>query len=162
MLYGAGLGVVLAILWITLSGYLDKPLLLWLGAGSVAFAVFLTVRMRILDRETVPYARLPRLLFYYVWLGGQIFAANVAVLRAMLRPSIDITPRLTRVPAGQRTELGRTVFANSITLTPGTVTVEVEEDGFLVHGLNEDFIAPEGFRVMGEQAAAASDGGARK
>ena len=87
-----------------------------------------------------------------------IVKANLAVLRLVMKPEIEVEPRLIRVPAEQRTDLGRSVFANSITLTPGTVTVDVEDDGFLVHALDNSFTDPAGFAEMGARSDIASDG----
>ena len=75
-----------------------------------------------------------------------------------MKPDLDVEPRLVRVPAEQQSDLGRCVFANSITLTPGTVTVDVEEDGFLVHALDTAFTDPAGFAEMGARSDRASDG----
>ena len=158
MFYGIGLTAALAILWLTLSGRWDNPLLLQLGAASVVFAVLMTLRMRILDRETSPFGRFLPLFLYWIWLFKEIIAANIEVMIAVLRPEMDINARLIRVPVDARSDLARCTFANSITLTPGTVTVEVEEDGFLVHALLADFASPEGFAEMGARVDAASDG----
>ncbi|HAQ35975.1 MAG: cation:proton antiporter [Maricaulis sp.] len=157
MIYGAGLAVILAVIWWVLSGY-DKTLLLALGGASVVVTLLLSIRMRIIDRETVPFFRLPMLIPFYGWLGGEIAKSNVAVLKAALNPSIDITPRLVRVPVDAESDLSRCVFANSITLTPGTVTVEVEEDAFLVHALTPDFTGADGFAEMNARADRATDG----
>lgn len=161
MIYGASLSIVLAVLWAVLSGYFDKPLLLALGVVSIIVTLILAIRMKIIDRETSPFLRLPTLIPFYMWLGGEIAKANVAVVKASLNPPIDITPRLVRVPVEARSDLARCIFANAITLTPGTVTVEVEEDGFLVHALSPEFTAPEGFADMNARAASATDGGGR-
>lgn len=159
MIYGVSLSLVLALLWWVLSGY-DKITLLAFGVASVIIAMVLVLRMRILDRETAPFVRLPTLVPYYTWLGGEIAKANLAVVKAALKPEIDITPRLVRVPVKADTDLSRCVFANSITLTPGTVTVEIEDDAFLVHALDTSFTAPEGFAEMNLHASRATDGGA--
>lgn len=157
MIYGTGLAVVLAVIWWVLSGY-DKTLLLALGAASVVVTMILAIRMRIIDRETVPFFRLATLIPFYTWLGGEIAKSNVAVLKAALKPEIDVTPRLVRVPVEAQTDLSRCIFANSITLTPGTVTVEVEEDAFLVHALTPDFTGADGFAEMNARADRATDG----
>ncbi|MEE2527027.1 Na+/H+ antiporter subunit E [Hyphobacterium sp. HN65] len=159
MIYGVSLSLVLALLWWVLSGY-DKITLLAFGAASVVIAMVLVFRMRILDRETAPFVRLPTLIPYYIWLGGEIAKANFDVIRAALKPEIDITPRLVRVPVKADTDLSRCIFANSITLTPGTVTVEIEDDAFLVHALDTSFTSPDGFAEMNLHAARATDGGA--
>ncbi|WP_417468857.1 Na+/H+ antiporter subunit E [Maricaulis sp.] len=162
MTYGVGLTVILVLLWLTLSGQYtlsgDYPLVIGFGVLSVVGAVALAARMRILDRETVPLLPAWSLVPYWFWLGGEILAANFAVLRLVMKPAIDVEPRLVRVPAEQRSGLGHAVFANSITLTPGTVTIDVEEDGFLVHALDTSFTDPAGFAEMGSRSDIASDG----
>jgi multicomponent Na+:H+ antiporter subunit E len=162
MFYGISLTVVLAVLWLTLSGNYtlsgDNVLLIVLGVLSIAAAVGLTIRMRILDRETVPVGPSLALFAYWSWLGREIVNANLAVVRLVMKPEIDIEPRLVRVPVDLRSGLGRCVFANSITLTPGTVTVDVEADGFLVHALDNSFTDPAGFAEMGHRSDIASDG----
>jgi multicomponent Na+:H+ antiporter subunit E len=157
MIYGVSLSLVLALLWWVLSGY-DKITLLAFGAASVVITMVLVLRMRILDRETAPFVRLHTLIPYYIWLGGEIAKANLDVVRQSLKPEIDITPRLVRVPVTAETDLARCVFANSITLTPGTVTVEIEEDAYLVHALDSSFTAAEAFADMNLHAARATDG----
>ncbi|MEA1941358.1 MAG: Na+/H+ antiporter subunit E [Pseudomonadota bacterium] len=162
MFYGVGLTAVLVALWLTLSGPYtlsgDYPIVMGLGAISIAVTVALTFRMRIVDRETVPVVPAPALFGYWSWLGREIVASNLAVLRLVMKPELDIEPRLVRVPATQRSGLGLCVFANSITLTPGTVTVDIEDDGFLVHALDNSFTDPEGFAEMGARSDIASDG----
>jgi multicomponent Na+:H+ antiporter subunit E len=162
MFYGVSLTAILVALWLTLSGPFtlsgDYPIVMTLGVVSITLAVALTFRMRIVDRETVPVAPAFPLFAYWSWLGGEILKANLAVTRLVMKPKLDIEPRLVRVPAEQRSGLGLCVFANSITLTPGTVTVDVEEDGFLVHALDTSFTDPAGFAEMGARSDAASDG----
>ena len=162
MFYGVSLTAILVALWLTLSGPYtlsgDYPNVIVLGVLSIAFAVGLTFRMRIVDRETVPVGPAFALVAYWSWLGREIVNANLAVLKMVMKPEIDIEPRLVHVPAEQRSGLGRCVFANSITLTPGTVTVDVEEDGFLVHALDNSFTDPAGFAEMGARSDIASDG----
>ena len=162
MTYGVGLTAILVLLWLTLSGHYtlawDNPLLIAFGVFSVVGTVALAARMRILDRETVPVAPAIPLMLYWAWLGREILNANLAVVRLVMKPEIDVEPRLVRVPAGQRSELGHTVFANSITLTPGTVTIDVEDDAFLVHALDTSFTDPAGFAEMGKRSDVATDG----
>tara|TARA_R110002072_G_scaffold36201_3_gene106674 strand:- start:1226 stop:1729 length:504 start_codon:yes stop_codon:yes gene_type:complete len=162
MTYSVGLTVVLVLLWLTLSGQYtlsgDYPLVIGFGVLSIVTTVALTARMRILDRETVPILPALPLAVYWVWLGREILAANLAVVKLVMKPEIDVEPRLVRVPAEQRSGLGHAVFANSITLTPGTVTIDVEADGFLVHALDSSFTDPAGFAEMGARSDLASDG----
>lgn len=162
MTYGIGLTAILILLWFTLSGQYtlsgDYPLIIGFGVLSIVGTVALTFRMRILDRETVPVLPALPLMIYWLWLGREVLIANLAVVKLVMRPEIDIEPRLVRVPAEQRSGLGHAVFANSITLTPGTVTIDIEDDGFLIHALDTSFTDPTGFAEMGARSDIASDG----
>ncbi|MEL6857705.1 MAG: Na+/H+ antiporter subunit E [Pseudomonadota bacterium] len=159
--YFLGLVVVLGALWTGLSGYytLNKSLIASLGAVSVLLSGILAYRFDILDREGSPYARLPQILAYWAWLLVEIFKANWVVIKACLKATIDINPALVKVKTGCESDLARTVFANSITLTPGTVSVEVEGNKILVHALYEDAAGPGAFADMDRRARRACDGG---
>lgn len=160
--YVVGLTAVLTALWLGLSGYFDKPILLFFGVVSVTLSVVLTARMGILDRDASPYLRFHRILAYLPWLVGEILKANAKVLRACLAANLDIRPTLVKVKTGCRSDLAKTIFANSITLTPGTVTVDVDGDMLLVHGLYEEDSQPEAFEEMDRRVVDAVDGKARR
>ena len=68
----------------------------------------------------------------------EIVLSNLAVARVILDPKLPIHPRILRVPAGQRSDLGQVIYANSITLTPGTVTLDVRDGHMLVHALTTE------------------------
>ena len=138
MTYAAGLVAVLAAVWLLLSGYFDKPLLLGLGAVSVALVAFISLRMRIVDDEGLPIQLPAGLVRYLPWLVVEIVKANVDVALRILRPDLPIRPRVIQVRAGQRTDVGRVIYANSITLTPGTVTIDTEGDHITVHALTKE------------------------
>ena len=161
--YFLGLIVVLIALWTGLSGYytLNKPLIATLGGISILLSGILAYRFDILDRESSPYARLPQLMAYWVWVVVEIFKANWVVIKACLRSNLDINPALVKVKTGCESDLARTVFANSITLTPGTVSVEVEGDKILVHALYEDSAGPGAFDEMDRRSREACDGRAK-
>ncbi len=128
---------VLAVVWLLWSGHYT-PLILSLGAVSLALVVAVGRKMRILDDEGAPL-RLPLgLPLYLPWLAFEIAKASVDVALRVLKPSLPISPRVVRVRAGQRTDLGRVIYANSITLTPGTVTVDTEGDTIAVHALTAE------------------------
>lgn len=82
-----------------------------------------------------------RPLLYIPWLLWEIVKSNFHVAKIVLSPKMPISPRLIRVKASQRTDLGRVIYANSITLTPGTVTMDVRGEDFLVHALTKDTAA---------------------
>ncbi len=143
--------MVLAAYWLTLSGYFHKPILLIMGVISIFIVLALSWRMKILDSETVPYFH-GKALGYYVWLFVEITKANMGVVKAVLSPEMEISPTITKVPMKQSTDLGRVTFANSITLTPGTIAMEMCEDTILVHALLAEMTEPSGFIEMSDRA----------
>jgi multicomponent Na+:H+ antiporter subunit E len=150
--FAAILFLFLALTWWVLSGY-TKPLLLTLGFISLSLVIIICARMRILDRETVPYMTVPQTLAYFCWLFVEIVKSNIAVVREILSPDMEVSPTLTKIPTANRSDLAKTMFANSITLTPGTVSLALEDDHILVHALLEEMSAPEDFEEMGERSA---------
>ncbi|MEL6919617.1 MAG: Na+/H+ antiporter subunit E [Pseudomonadota bacterium] len=157
MTYFIALMSVLAALWLGLSG-IYTPLLLSFGAVSVVITMILVYRLDILDREVVPYGALPAAALYWVWLVGEIIKANWVVIKACLRADLDIHPALVRVKTTCRSDIAKATFANSITLTPGTVTLTVDGDKLLVHALYEAEAQPEAFIEMDRRSARAIDG----
>ena len=135
--YTVSLALVLYGVWLLWSGHYGL-LLLTFGAVSCAGVVALTRRMGILDEESVPIELVLRFLRYGPWLLWEIVRANVDVARRILDPRLPIQPRVIRVRASQRHDLSRTIYANSITLTPGTVSVDIEGDEITVHALSRD------------------------
>ena len=150
--------VILVLYWLALSGYFDHMVLFVTGGISVALVVALVARMKILDAETVPYVH-GKALGYFPWLFREIIKANFAVVKAVLSPDMEISPSLIEIDMEQESDLGRTVFANSITLTPGTVSIVLDEKKILVHALLDEMTDPEGFQEMGRRSGwAVSDG----
>ncbi|MCP1336031.1 Na+/H+ antiporter subunit E [Futiania mangrovi] len=141
MLHSVTLGLGLAVLWLALSGYYDKPLLLGLGVFSVLLVTWIARRMDVVDGEAVPLQMRSAIFGYWPWLGKEITKSAIAVCKLALGPKSALSPTLVRVKASQRTDLGRVTYANSITLTPGTVTVDIDEDVLLVHGLTRAMAA---------------------
>lgn len=127
--------LVLFAFWLLLSG-LFTAFLMVAGAVTALAVVLFSRRMDIVDHEGHPVHLAPRaLLVYWPWLIKEITKSAWQVSTIILQPSLPISPTLIRVPTTQKTDVGRTVYANSITLTPGTISVEVGRDEFLVHAL---------------------------
>lgn len=137
MLRILGLFLSLLALWWILSGY-PYPLILGFGLVSVVLAVWLARRMFLTDYEGVPLHLLGRGMLFWPWLLREIWRANITVARIIVSPNMPISPTVFRVPARQKTALGRVLYGNSITLTPGTVTLSVEEDFLEVHALTRE------------------------
>ncbi len=157
MSYVFSLAIALTLFWFGMS-FMTKPLILILGVISVALTVTLVGRLGLLDRETAPYHRIFAFIRYAPWLIGEIIKSNWKVLKAILSPELDIHPTLVKVRTTCKSDLAKVVFANSITLTPGTVTLRVEDDFMLVHGLYEVDSEPEDFAEMDRRASIAADG----
>ncbi|MFC1499506.1 Na+/H+ antiporter subunit E [Candidatus Zixiibacteriota bacterium] len=132
-----GLFVSLLILWLLSSGHYTA-LIISFGIFSCALVVFLAWKMEIIDSEGVPIHLLGRGLIYFPWLIWQIILSNIDVTKRVLSPKVDVSPRLIEVKTSQKTDLGRVIYANSITLTPGTVSIMVHDDRILVHAIAEE------------------------
>ncbi|MCU0730402.1 MAG: Na+/H+ antiporter subunit E [Hyphomonas sp.] len=152
------LGICLAIIafWVANSGHY-KPLMLGFLALSTLITLFVSARLKIIDREGSPYVRLAGFLAYYPWLFWEVVKSNLVIIKACLRADLDINPALVKIKTNCKTDLAKVTFANSITLTPGTVTVEIEGDKLLVHGLYEANTQPEAFEEMDRRCARAAD-----
>lgn len=142
------MGLTLFGLWLLLSGFFE-PLLLGLGVASCVVIVLIARRMRLIDEESVP-TQLPfiRLFSYWAWLAGEVTKANIAVARVILSRKMPINQQLIYVPVSQKTDMGQVIYANSITLTPGTITVETGPGRFLVHAVTEEAADMDGLAEM--------------
>ena len=123
--------------WLLLSGH-TNPLLLSLGLLSVTAVVACVSRLEVLDDEGVPVHLLPGLIRYVPWLIGQVIRSNLDVARRIVSPELPIHPSVVKVDATHHTEVGRVTYANSITLTPGTISLDVSAETIEVHALTED------------------------
>ena len=128
---------ILCLYWFLLSGH-TSILLLTLGLASVILVVWLVRRM---DRnDNAPFRMLFKMEFfsYLGWLIWQVIITNIDVARRIWDPSLPIKPASRKIKVSIKDPLIKTIYANSITLTPGTVTTEVGEDYFIVHALNAE------------------------
>lgn len=161
MTYLPGLLIILAAFWFALSGE-TSPFFLGLAGVSIVLTLWLAARLRIIGRDSSPYHRLPQLLIYFGWLIGEIVKANVAVIARIFGPRHAVDPAIVYLRSNARTDLGRALFANSITLTPGTVTVDMKGDKVMVHALVRENASVASFEPMDRRAAAAADTAKRK
>ncbi len=129
--------VALAIVWLLLSGHYD-PLIVGLGAVSCVLVTWIALRMDVVDREGHPIHLTWRAPFYWSWLLWQIVKSNFTVARIIVSPSLPISPELVKVDTSQSDDLGRVIYANSITLTPGTVSIYVWSNSIEVHALTRE------------------------
>jgi multicomponent Na+:H+ antiporter subunit E len=137
-LKSVALFLAMATLWLLWSG-LYKPLLLVLGLLSCLLVVWLVRRLDTVDHESVPLSLGWRIVPYWLWLMREIAVSSVAVTRIVLSPRMPISPRVVRVQALPVTEVGRVVLGNSITLTPGTLVTDIDDEGVItVHALTRE------------------------
>ena len=129
--------VALCVVWLLLSGHYTTTLMTY-GALSCAGVVLLVRHLGILDVEALPTHLGIRPFLYAPWLLKEIVLSNLAVARVILNPRLPIHPRILRVDASQKTHVGQVTYANSITLTPGTVTLDMRDGRLLVHALTTD------------------------
>ena len=139
MLNIIGLTLTLTACWLLMSG-VYTPLILFLGFVSVVFVLYLTRRMDALDEDVFEFKLKRKHFSYWSWLAKEIFKANIDVSKVILSPKMNLSPRLVRVPLSQSNELASVIYANSITLTPGTVSVDIEGDEIIVHALTQELM----------------------
>lgn len=134
-----GLAVLLAAFWLLLSGHYT-PLLIALGGLSVALVVWIMVRAHIFDRTIFTWHFSRRIPRYCLWLSGKILRSSLAVSRLVWSPRVELRPAEGDTPA-ELPELSQVIYANSITLTPGTLSLSVGEADIAVHSLESSDLA---------------------
>ena len=139
MRYIIGLTLSLTAFWLLMSG-IYTPLILFLGFMSILFVLYLTRRMDAVDEDVFEFKLNRKYFFYWSWLAKEIFKANINVSKIILSPKMKLSPRMVRVPLSQSNELATVIYANSITLTPGTVSVDIEGNEIIVHALSQELM----------------------
>lgn len=130
--------ILIFLFWFLLSGH-TSPLLIALGIFSTVLTMFLSHRMNIIDRDTYSVHMSFRLLKYYLFLGKEILVANIDVIKKIMSPD-SIDPKIAKIPTVKQTDVSKVTYANSITLTPGTVTMDLQDDEITVYALSQDAI----------------------
>jgi len=133
------LSLSLAIFWLLNSGHYT-PLMLSLGVLSIALVLYIAHRMDVVDHEAQPLHITLKLPVYYAWLTKAIIRDNLLVVKHIWLGNKSISPTLKTIKASQQTDIGKVIYANSITLTPGTVTVKLEGDQLMIHALLRESI----------------------
>jgi len=128
-----------AVVWLLLSGHYTA-LILSFGAVSLLIVIWFMWRMDRVDEELGVLPMRPRVLYYLLWLMWQVVLSNIDLVRRIWDPTLPIWPTWQRLDIKVTSSLAKTLYANSITLTPGTLTTDVREDHFMVHSLSPDGI----------------------
>jgi multicomponent Na+:H+ antiporter subunit E len=131
------LAVFLFGFWIVLSGHYT-PVLIAAGVVSAAVCVLVAIRARVADAEGHPIEVFRGAITYFPWLIREIVKSGWSVAKIIVHPRLPISPTMTVVRASQKSTVGVATYANSITLTPGTITVRVNGNDLTVHALTRD------------------------
>lgn len=131
--------VLLSVFWLLLSGYI-QPLLLSFGAISVAIVLLVLKRMDAVDKEPMEIGSGHKVTSYLVWLLGQIISSSIHVTKLIWGPSSQISPSLVKINANNVSPKKQVLYVNSITLTPGTLSVDLEDGEITVHALQKSSI----------------------
>ena len=134
------LSIIFFSIWFALSGHNDT-FFLTIGVVVTALCILIVNRMR--DSEVVNgldlsghfVRQLVGYVVYFVWLLKEIMNSAWIVTQIIIDPKLPINPNTVKIRASQRTSLGLVVFANSITLTPGTLTIDITGQELMVHSL---------------------------
>lgn len=124
----------LFLLWLLLSGYFKTNLIVF-GILSCAFVTYLSIKLKIYSSHHERIKFNLRLPLYIPWLLKEIFKSNLHVARHILMSADSIQPQTVCLKPTQKTSTGLAVHANSITLTPGTISVDIDDNEILVHAL---------------------------
>ena len=147
--------------WIMLNGRWTTEIAI---IGVVICALLYAFLVAFMDysprKEWAVTKRFGKIVGYGVYLVGEVFKSAFAVIRLIWSPKMETEPRLSSFRTRLRTDAGKVVLANSITLTPGTITVDVRKDKFLIHCLDQEFdVGQEGFDM--EERVMKVEGGSR-
>lgn len=134
MRHTISLSLALAAFWLLNSGHYT-PLILSLAVISIAVVLYIVHRMDVVDHESQPLHLTLKLPGYFLWLTKKIILANISVVKHIWLGNETISPTVTIMKASQKTDIGKVIYANSITLTPGTVAVNLVGDQIMVHAL---------------------------
>ncbi len=130
--------IIMFVFWFLLSGHTD-PILLTLGVVSSLLVSYWSNDFLIGKGKKLDLAKGFRLLIYLPWLFWQIVLANILVVKLVLSPKLSLEPEILTIEHGLKTEFGIVLLANSITLTPGTITIDATGRELTVHAVDKSF-----------------------
>ena len=134
--------LVFLLLWILLNGQLTGEIVCFgIVIAGAMYAFFCKFMDYSIEKDILLLRKLPLILLYILVLFWEIIKANVSAIRLTLSYRNEIDPVIVQFQTGLKTDLANVVLANSITLTPGTITVAMEEDELPVHALDVSLAA---------------------
>lgn len=134
------LAVLLVVFWLLNSG-LFKPLIFILGAISIVLVLIISSRMKVIDEESQPLHLTRNIPGYYLWLLKELVTSNIKVVSTIWQGNLQLQPALATIKMDHLSDMGKVIYANSISLTPGTVTTDVTENSITVHALDHSSIS---------------------
>jgi len=137
MRYTLGLFLLLIAFWASNSN-IHTGLLFFLGLLSIILVLLISWRMSLLDSESLPLHLLIRIIPFYAWLLKEIVVNSFYVLKLIFRGEQALSPTIITIPLDFKEDLSRVIFANSITLTPGTLSLQLDRDSIQVHALTRE------------------------
>jgi multicomponent Na+:H+ antiporter subunit E len=135
MKHTISLFLTLAAFWLLNSGHYSV-LILSLGFVSIALILVISHKMDVVDNESQPIYLSRKIFGYFLWLIKEIIKANITVVKHIWLGEGSISPTLKKIKISQETDMGKVIYANSITLTPGTVAIDLVDNEITVHALN--------------------------
>ena len=135
--------------WVLLNGQFTLEIAIVGAIVCAALYAFMCTYMGYSPKQEWRIARrLPRIASYFIYLVGEVFKSSFGVIKLIWSPKLVVEPEVTSFRTRLRTDAGKVVLANSITMTPGTITVDVQDDKFLIHCLDISFdVGKEGFEM---------------
>lgn len=134
MKHTISLFLTLVAFWLLNSGHYSL-LISSLGFASIALVLVITHKMDVVDNESQPVYLSTKIFGYYMWLIKEIIKANITVVKHIWLGVNSISPTLKTIKISQKTDMGKVIYANSITLTPGTVAIDLVDNEITVHAL---------------------------
>lgn len=127
--------VILFTLWVVIAGT-DQDELIAGGIISLLISIIFAKRLAVLGELRLTPRSLIRIPLYIVVFLIELVKSTLDVARRVISPSLPINPGIVKVKTKLKTKLGRIVLANSITLTPGTMTVETDGEYYYIHWID--------------------------
>jgi len=134
MKHTVSLFITLSAFWLLNSGHYSL-LILFLGFASITLVLVIANKMDVIDQESQPIHLKSNIFGYFWWLIKEIVQANITVVKHIWLSGDNISPTLKKIKISQQTDMGKVIYANSITLTPGTVAIDLVDDEIIVHAL---------------------------
>jgi multicomponent Na+:H+ antiporter subunit E len=134
MKHTTSLFFTLAAFWLLNSGHYSA-LILSLGFASILLILIMVYKMEVVDQESQPLNLTFKIWGFYLWLSKEIILSNITVVKHIWLGNKSISPTLQKIKISQQTDMGKVIYANSITLTPGTIAIDLIEDEIIVHAL---------------------------